>query len=86
MRDLTMIKYLNLLVWCVLSTFLLSTVVTQAVTASESQANGIVKLNDRFQIFPDSKLGNTIYLNNKKLVSRGDLTLIDILLVLPRPG
>ncbi|MBT7892083.1 MAG: hypothetical protein HN580_23910 [Deltaproteobacteria bacterium] len=75
---MTMIKYLNLLVWCVLSTFLLSTVVTQAVTASESQANGIVKLNDRFQIFPDSKLGNTIYLNNKKLVSRGDLTLIDI--------
>ncbi len=73
-----MIKNVNLLLLLVFSTFLFSNVVAPSVTARESQTNGIVKLNDRFQVFPDNKLGNTIYLNNKKLVTRDDLSLIDI--------
>lgn len=73
-----MMKIVNLFVLFVFSTFLLNYVVIPSVIAIESQNSSIVKLNDRFQIFPDNKLGNTIYLNKKKLVTRDDLALIDI--------
>ena len=42
-------------------------------------ANGIVRLNEHFTIFPDNKLGNSIYVDKKKLISRDDLTLVDII-------
>jgi len=73
-----MIKNVNLLLLFVLSTLLLSTGLITTVAASGSQADSIVKLNARFQIFPGNKLGNTIYLNNKKLVKRDDLAMIDV--------
>ncbi|NQU65975.1 MAG: hypothetical protein HQ517_17075 [SAR324 cluster bacterium] len=72
-----MIKHILLLF--VLSLITYSQAVSQSETTSESPANSILKLNEVFQIFPNKKLGNTIYLNKKKLISREDLTLIDIL-------
>ncbi len=45
---------------------------------SVTPADGILKLNNQFSIFPDNKLGNSVYLNKKRLVSRDDLTMVDI--------
>ncbi len=73
-----MIKPLNLVVWCILWSFSLNTVLVQSTIASESQNGSILKLNDRFQIFPDNKKGNAIYLDKKRLFSRNDLTLTNI--------
>ncbi len=69
----------QLVLWFVLSTISFSTAGAQSATTSETPENSILKLSDRFQIFPGNKLGNTIYLNRKKLISREDLTLVDIL-------
>lgn len=45
---------------------------------SITPADGILRLNNQFSIFPDNKLGNSVYLNKKRLVSRDDLTMVDI--------
>ncbi len=41
--------------------------------------NGIVTIRNNFQIFPVGKLGNSIYLNKKRLLTRPNLILKDII-------
>ena len=50
----------------------------QTETQIEKVKDGILKVGDRFNIFPVNKLGNTIYLDNKKLVSKVGLIMVDL--------
>lgn len=50
----------------------------QTEEKKESELQGVLKISEEFQIFPAGKFGNTIYRNNKRLVSKKDLILQDI--------
>jgi len=54
------------------------TVYAQTDTTGSATRGGIVKIKDKFQIFPENRLGNTLYLKNKKLVSKENLILEDV--------
>jgi hypothetical protein len=51
----------------------------QTAEKSENDLNGIKEIKPGFQVFPDGKLGNTLYADKKKLISREDLVLKDVL-------
>ncbi|MCP4754240.1 MAG: hypothetical protein GY866_25415 [Proteobacteria bacterium] len=55
------------------------TALAETEEKKDNVPSGVAKIDENFQIFPVNKIGNTIYLNNKKVVSRPDLILLDIL-------
>jgi len=73
-----MIRYLILFVAMALLGFPLPAAETQDAAQKIAAKDGIVRLNDHFMIFPENKPGNSVYIDKKKLLSRDDLTLVDI--------
>ena len=45
----------------------------------ENIKDGVLTIKDRYQIFPVNRLGNTIYVDNKKLASQAGLAMIDLI-------
>lgn len=77
-RIKTMKKLLVLILAAFLVHLPLTAAEAQESTAQASPAGGILKLSEDFSVFPENKLGNSIYYNGKKLISRDDLTMIGI--------
>ncbi len=73
-----MIRYLILILTILLLDTTLYAVETQSETQDTPSADGVIRINEHFMIFPDSKLGNSVYFDKRKLVSRDDLTMVDI--------
>jgi len=63
---------------CILSTISLSAS-AQSETQKENIRDGILSIGENYRIFPVNKLGNTIYVDNRKLVSEVDLVMVDII-------
>lgn len=74
-----MARYLILIISIILFNIPLYAVETQNAEQKASPADGIVRLNDHFMIFPDNKPGNSIYVDKRKLLSRDDLTMVDFI-------
>jgi hypothetical protein len=73
-----MIKKFGILVLLVVSLMFVVTLLAQTAEKSENNSNGIKEIRPGFQVFPEGKLGNTLYYQKKKLVSREDLVLQDV--------
>lgn len=73
-----MTRYLILFFAILFLNIPLSAAETNPAEESTSPADGIIRLQEHFKIFPDNKPGNSIYYDNKKLLSRDDLIMIDI--------
>ncbi len=64
--------------------FLLTTFVCSALAQTEEKrensTDGIKHIRKKFFVFPENKIGNTLYRKNKeKIVSKSNLTLLDII-------
>ena len=70
-------KFLYLL----LTLFIVSAtpVLAQSTEKSDNITGGVQEIAPEYQVFPKGRLGNTIYKNRKKLISRVDLNLKGIL-------
>ncbi|MBU2512087.1 hypothetical protein KJ966_12170 [bacterium] len=63
----------------VLSFLLITPLLAQTIEKSKNNTvGGIKELKNGFQVFPEGKLGNTLYKDKNKLISRDDLVLHDI--------
>lgn len=51
----------------------------QDSTSSKAEASAVVSLKEDFSVFPANQFGNTIYQKGKKIVSKDDLNLRDII-------
>jgi len=78
MRVSTMVKHFILVLWIILTPLFFTAAIAQTSAKGTRSVDGILSIDDHFQIFPENQPGNTIYLNKKRLVSRDDLTLVDI--------
>jgi hypothetical protein len=66
----------------VMSCFLFTVSVYGQSELQEREENikgGVLTIKDRYQIFPVNRLGNTIYVDNKKLASQAGLAMIDLI-------
>jgi len=59
--------------------FCSSAIYAEELKATPPQKNGVQELRGNFKIFPYNKLGNTIYRDNKKLISKEHLAIQDVL-------
>ena len=73
-----MLKRIKFIVPTVISLLFAFAILAQTAEKSENNNNGIKEIKPGFQVFPDGKLGNTLYANKKKLVTREDLILRDV--------
>ena len=51
---------------------------TESQVQEENIRDGVLTIKNRYQIFPVNRLGNTIYVNNKKLESKSGLVMVDV--------
>ena len=73
-----MLKRIKFIVPTVISLLFAFALLAQTAEKSENNNNGIKEIKPGFQVFPDGKMGNTLYANKKKLVTREDLILRDV--------
>ena len=55
-----------------------SAIFAQEPTETSAHKNGVQELRGDFQIFPHNKLGNTVYRDKKKLISKENLSIQDV--------
>lgn len=75
---LKMIKKIKFVSFFLISLCLVSSLLAQTTEKSENIINGVVEIKPGFQIFPVGKLGNTLYMQGKKLVSQENIVLYDV--------
>lgn len=73
-----MMKKTGLLTVCFVFCFLYLCALAQTIEKSENINDGIKELGSGFQVFPVNKPGNTLYKDKKKIISRENLILKDI--------
>ena len=72
-RKIMRIKWVSLII--AFSLLFSVTALAQTDEKSQNSSNGIKEIGAGFQVFPEGKLGNTLYKEGKKIISRKDLIL-----------
>ncbi len=73
-----MLKRIKFIVPTMISLLFAFALLAQTSEKSENDNDGIKEIKPGFQVFPDGKMGNTLYADKKKLVTREDLILRDV--------
>ncbi len=74
-----MTKRVGSLILAFLTFVTFSTVLAETTEKSENNTGGVVDLEGPFKVFPAGKKGNTLYKKNKKIISKDDLILMNVI-------